>query len=733
MYNNHRGVARAAITAALTLSMSVGSMPLAAFADEASNDAAQSQLTATAEESAKEEAPQAEEKSQEASAPSTLSAAEEEEGEQSDSEEGNDAENPENDGESQDGEETSGDDNKQDDGVTQGEEVTSTESGDATTDSGDVKHGTWGTCAYDLSADGTLTVHPGELERSTPSGVDMSVVKRVVFVEEGGRKAIARQDSGTSSSLPYFSGMKALESVDLSGLDVSHVTNMNTWFYGCSALKSVDLSGLDTSSVESMTSMFSHCSALTSVNLSNLDIKNVTNMQQMFYQCPALISVKLDGLNTSKVQDFSGMFYECTSLKELDVSKLDVSSATDISAMFYYCKALEIIDVSRWNVTNVKQFTNVFCGCDSVKVLDLSGWDTSSVETGSKAVDLFKFDGHPSLELIKVSDRISFSIFPLYGLSGQEVIDRYGDDVRPSWYYWYSWNDGVWYTYSQIQNRANIADTYSKYKPGDVVQRTIATNVITNQGAPTITWNNAADVAPSLLTSDELARFNAGEDASVWLEVSVVPTNDADRNDNGLALNGAGFTKNATYVDMYTITLWKKVGNDPATNITSISSPLNLSLEVPGERRNDNPAISRLFQLFNLRGVSEPSLSASVPADTDTSNLINKVAETTNNSIGFQVSDPTSFYFLTYSDSEASNSGSSQEEEQSTTTTTRTTSTRATSSPVSSTRTATTGSTTKSSTATPKTADASIGGFAATAASGFAALLYGLRRKKRDE
>ncbi len=707
MYNNHRGVARAAITAALTLSMSVGSMPLAAFADEASNDVAQSQLTATAEESAKEEAPQAEEKSQETSAPSTLSAAEEEEGEQSDSQEGNDAENPENDGESQDGEDTSGDDNKQDDGVTQGEEVTSTDGGDATTDSGDVKHGTWGTCAYDLSADGTLTVHPGELERGYPRGVDMNAVKRVVFVEEGGQKAIARQDSDTSSSLPSFSGMKALESVDLSGLDVSHVTDMSSWFGSCSALKSVDLSGLDTSNVQSMSSMFSGCSALT--------------------------SVKLSGINTSKVQDFNHMFSHCTSLKELDVSKLDVSCATAISCMFLECNALGTIDVSRWNVSNVKNMTDIFFGCDSVKVLDLSGWDTSSVETESKSVDLFEFVGHPSLELIRVSDRISFSIFPLYGLSGQEVIDRYGDDVRPSWYYWYSWNDGVWYTYSQIESRANIADTYSKYKPGDVVQRAISTNVITNQGAPTITWNNAADVAPSLLTSDELARFNAGEDASVWLEVSVVPTNDADRNDNGLALNGAGFTKNATYVDMYTITLWKKVGNDPATNITSISSPLNLSLEVPGERRNDNPAISRLFQLFNLRGVSEPSLSASVPADTDTSNLINKVAETTNNSIGFQVSDPTSFYFLTYSDSEASNSGSSQEEEQSTTTTTRTTSTRATSSPVSSTRTATTGSTTKSSTATPKTADASIGGFAATAATGFAALLYGLRRKKRDE
>ncbi len=672
MYNNQRGIARAAITAALTFSMSVGGMPLVALADQTSDDAAQPQLTASAE------AAQAEGKTQEASAPSTLSAA----GEEEESQAGNDAENPDADGESQDGEDTSGDENKQDDGVTQGEEVTSTEGGDATTDSGDVKHGTWGTCTYDLSADGTLTVHPGELEKRFPSDVDRDSVKRVVFVEEEGKKAIARQDSETGSSLPQFSGMKALESVDLSGLDVSHVTDLSYWFGGCAALT----------------------------------------------------SVKLDGIDTSKVQNFSNMFGDCTSLKELDASKLDVTSATDISGMFYECNALETIDVSHWNVSNVKRFQDIFWGCDSVKVLDLSGWDTSSVDAESKTADLFEMlpDGHPRLELVKVGEKVAMSTFP-YGLAGQEVIDRYGDDVRPSGHYWYSWKDSAWYEeYEIYYTRMGTADTYSKYKPGEEVKRTIATNVITDQGAPTITWNNAADMAPTLLTSDELSRFNAGEDATVWLQVSVIPTDDAYRDALGTIFNAVGLTTDSAVAGMYNITLWKKVGNDVPTIIPSATSPLDLSLEVPGELRNGNSDISRLFQLFHMNTpLDSPSslVSGNIAADVFKS-AFDKQAETSNNSIGFQTSSFSTFV-LTYSDSNASNSDSGQNNQQNNTN--NSSSKRATSAPVSSTKTAKTSSTTKSSTATPKTADASIGGFAATAASGFAALLYGLRRKKRDE
>jgi len=64
-----------------------------------------------------------------------------------------------------------------------------------------------------------------------------------------------------------FSGCSKLASIDLSGLDTSSVTDMDSMFSGCSKLASIDLSGLDTSSVTDMDFMFSGCSKLASFSI----------------------------------------------------------------------------------------------------------------------------------------------------------------------------------------------------------------------------------------------------------------------------------------------------------------------------------------------------------------------------------------------------------------------------------------------------------------------------------
>ena len=70
-----------------------------------------------------------------------------------------------------------------------------------------------------------------------------------------------------SSMRGWFSGMSSLESVDLTNLDASSVTDMRLMFYGCSSLSSLDLSTFDTSKVTDMSSMFEGCSGLRSVSL----------------------------------------------------------------------------------------------------------------------------------------------------------------------------------------------------------------------------------------------------------------------------------------------------------------------------------------------------------------------------------------------------------------------------------------------------------------------------------
>ena len=59
--------------------------------------------------------------------------------------------------------------------------------------------------------------------------------------------------SGSTSSNSFSS----LETIDLTYLDTSQVTNMMYMFNNCSSLTSLDLSNFDTSNVKNMSSMFS--------------------------------------------------------------------------------------------------------------------------------------------------------------------------------------------------------------------------------------------------------------------------------------------------------------------------------------------------------------------------------------------------------------------------------------------------------------------------------------------
>lgn len=62
-------------------------------------------------------------------------------------------------------------------------------------------------------------------------------------------------------------------------------------FYRFSKLESIDLSGLDISHSRSLLEMFNGCASLTSLDLTNFDITYVTNMNKMFYGTTALEEV----------------------------------------------------------------------------------------------------------------------------------------------------------------------------------------------------------------------------------------------------------------------------------------------------------------------------------------------------------------------------------------------------------------------------------------------------------
>ena len=183
----------------------------------------------------------------------------------------------------------------------------------------------------------------------------------------------------TDGSNMLFYGIKNAESIDLSKIDTSEMTDMECMFSGCSSLTSLDVSKFDTTNVKNMSDMFCCCYNLTSLDVSKFDTTNVKNMSEMFYFCKSLTSLNVSKLNTSSVTNMYRMFADCSSLTSLDVSNFNTSSVTNMDSMFSGCSSLTSLDVSSFNTLNVTGMWSMFLDCSSLTSLDVSNFNTSSV------------------------------------------------------------------------------------------------------------------------------------------------------------------------------------------------------------------------------------------------------------------------------------------------------------------------------------------------------------------
>lgn len=124
-----------------------------------------------------------------------------------------------------------------------------------------------GGCTWKVGADGALVIAPlpgsasGEFSHGWGDAPWSSFSSEInsVRIEPGVTV------KGSASGL--FSGLSVAESMGLSGLDTSGVTDMSSMFSGCTLLQAVDLSSFDTSSVTNMSStnmssMFKGCESL---------------------------------------------------------------------------------------------------------------------------------------------------------------------------------------------------------------------------------------------------------------------------------------------------------------------------------------------------------------------------------------------------------------------------------------------------------------------------------------
>ena len=118
-------------------------------------------------------------------------------------------------------------------------------------------------------------------------------------------------------------GSSQLETLDISRIDTSNVTNMSGMFTGCFVLTSIDVSKFETGNVKNMSSMFQSCNSLKSLDLSALDTRNVIDMFDMFRYSSALAAIDVNGLDTDNVTNMNSMFYDCRSLAAIDISMLN--------------------------------------------------------------------------------------------------------------------------------------------------------------------------------------------------------------------------------------------------------------------------------------------------------------------------------------------------------------------------------------------------------------------------
>ena len=148
--------------------------------------------------------------------------------------------------------------------------------------------------------------------------------------------------------------------------DTSHVTNMSKMFYKTGNDDAfVSVYNINTSSSTNMSGMFS--SGYYQLDISDLDVSHVTNMSNMFYEANFIdTDPDFSNWDVSNVKDMSYMFVvgsigglqNCTGIENWAVSNVEDFSGTFMNG--YYNTHYAPSGVVNWNITNGSHFDEMF-------------------------------------------------------------------------------------------------------------------------------------------------------------------------------------------------------------------------------------------------------------------------------------------------------------------------------------------------------------------------------------
>lgn len=166
---------------------------------------------------------------------------------------------------------------------------------------------------------------------------------------------------------------------------------------------------------------------------------------------------------------------------------------------------------------------------------------------------------------------------------------------------------------SALQTWGTIDDVYL-YRVGDLEDDTddtedagntgtdagvIASDSRVEPGAPqTGLANSIEELRNAVLTSDDLARVAAGENASIYLTVKEIGNTVSER-DKSLILNALGSNNLGMYLD---ITLYKQIGSDDpkAVSETNPNTSVSISIRIPDELINRDSSKIRTYKIIRI-------------------------------------------------------------------------------------------------------------------------------------
>lgn len=243
-----------------------------------------------------------------------------------------------------------------------------------------------------------------------------------------------------------FRNLSHVKSINLSGWDISQVTNLSSVFAGDTAVETINLNGWDFRNAKGLGgAMFYGCNNLKTLDLGNAkfaDLPNVTNndsfgfvsnitkvnldgaenvpsyllqefvvaarnshaatvdlstftvapaidsLDSLFQDLPDVETINLTGLDTANVTTMRNTFrrdYKLT--KIIGLNTLNTSKVTSMEGMFTQDTSLADVDLSGLDTTKLTDISHLFDGDQNLAKLNLSGW---VFQEGIKDDDVFQ-------------------------------------------------------------------------------------------------------------------------------------------------------------------------------------------------------------------------------------------------------------------------------------------------------------------------------------------------------